>query len=394
MKFDIKLYYFILVILLPLFHGCVEPFDVETETFESVLIIEATLTNEIKNQQVKLSRASQLEDDGILNERNATVFITANSQNQFTFSETEPGIYSSDEAFEAQPDVSYQLFVTTDNGVSYSSEPGQLQIQSTDAIEDLYADRTNTGTGQEGISVFIDNTSSEANAEYYRYEYIETYKVIAPFWSFKDLVELPEGSGQLEFVIREKETQTCYRTVKSNRIILGNTNSFAKNQLTRFPIRFIDRGNYIPSNRYSILVMQYVLSQEAFAFYETLRDFSRTESLFSENQPGFFGGNVVSETNPDEKVVGFFDVSGVSEKRLFFEYRDFFPDGPLPDFVSDCPFDTPLESLVDNIRTGNTRYFSDNTDPQPMEGPYLLVPDICGDCTVFGSNIVPDFWIE
>jgi len=396
MQFRKKYSSLLLTSVLLVLCGCVEPFDAETETFESVVVIEATLTNEITNQQVKLSRASRLEDEGPIAESNAKVSIIDDSQNEYIFNETEPGIYVSTNEFAARPSVSYQLFVITADSRSYVSRPAQLQVQNFYEIENLYANKTDENeTGEEGISVFIDNTSSETNAKYYRYEYEETYKVIAPFWTSNDLVEMPQNSGQLVFVPKEKESQTCYRTEKSNRIILANTNAFSENRLTRFPIRFIEKASYIPANRYSILVKQFVLSREAYTFYETLRDFSGSESLFSENQPGFFNGNIVSETNANEKVIGFFDVSAISEKRIFFEYRDFFTEGPLPDFVNDCLFDAPPSiSLVDIIRTGNVRYFSDNTNPQPMEGPYLVVPDICGDCTVFGSNIVPDFWEE
>ena len=28
------------------------------------------------------------------------------------------------------------------------------------------------------------------------------------------------------------------------------------------------------------------------------------------------------------------------------------------------------------------------------EGPYRVVPRFCIDCTVFGTNIKPEFWIE
>ncbi len=389
-------YGFLILIPTILFlYGCVEPFDAETETFESIIVIEATLTNEKTHQKVKLSRASMLEENRRIAESNAQVSITDGSQNEYVFNEIEPGIYSSNNEFGAQPGIIYQLFVNTNDGRSYVSGTSQLQVQNTDEIEELYADRTNNETGQEGISVFIDNLSSEPDAKYYRYEYEETYRVIAPFWIANDLVEMPEGSSQLVLLPKQKEEKTCYRTEKSNTIILANTNVFSENRLTRFPIRFIDRESYISANRYSILVKQFVLSREAYTFYETLRDFSGSESLFSENQPGFFKGNIISKTNSDEKVVGFFDVSGVSEKRIFFEHSDFYPQGPSPDFVDDCLFDAPrYDVLIDQLRTGGIRYFSENTNPQPMEGPYLVVADLCGDCTVFGSNMVPDFWEE
>ena len=40
-------------------------------------------------------------------------------------------------------------------------------------------------------------------------------------------------------------------------------------------------------------------------------------------------------------------------------------------------------------------YYKENdTGLAHLEGRYLLVPKICGDCTVLGSNIKPDFWVD
>jgi len=75
-------------------------------------------------------------------------------------------------------------------------------------------------------------------------------------------------------------------------------------------------------NRYSIFVKQYVQNFAAHTFYQTLKDISGSESILSQTQPGFFAGNIKSDDNPNEKVIGFFDVSSVSNKRIFFNFSD------------------------------------------------------------------------
>jgi len=126
--------------------------------------------------------------------------------------------------------------------------------------------------------------------------------------------------------------------------------------------------------------------------------------LFSQTQPGFVSGNVFSSDNPDEKVLGFFDVSSVSSKRLFFNFLDLFPNESLPPYVEDCqlvapPVTKPMDQtpLLDAIRTRTYTFWEENTNPPPSinaSGPFLMVPVKCGDCTTIGTNIVPDFWIE
>ena len=45
--------------------SCVEPFEIKTIDFESALVVEATITDELKNHVVKLSRAFKLEEDEV-----------------------------------------------------------------------------------------------------------------------------------------------------------------------------------------------------------------------------------------------------------------------------------------------------------------------------------------
>ena len=43
-----------------LLFGCTEPYVLQTSNFEEALVIEATLTNEFKKQQIKLSKTYRL----------------------------------------------------------------------------------------------------------------------------------------------------------------------------------------------------------------------------------------------------------------------------------------------------------------------------------------------
>ncbi len=279
---------------------------------------------------------------------------------------------------------------------------------------------------EEGVSVFVNATESTNESVHYRFEYEETYKVIAPLYSPLELVILNDDFDYTQdffvgntlqeimdffFLLQQRpeQEQICYNTVKSNEIILGNTDELIDDDLNQFRVRFIGRENYILSYRYSILVRQFIQSQEANAYYRTLSDFSNSESVFTENQPGFLEGNVFSMVDQDEKVVGFFEVSSVDEKRVFFNYADLFPGEQLPPYVVECDdFITPIllkedfvhniigSPVIDGLRQGFQFYdFTNDTNPSYLAvRPYVLVIEVCGDCTVLGANEVPDFWEE
>ena len=122
-----------------------------------------------------------------------------------------------------------------------------------------------------------------------------------------------------------------------------------------------------------------------------MTEFSGEDNIFSQTQPGFFSGNVYSETNTDEKVLGYFDVTAVTTKTVFFDYPDFYLDEPLPPYVDACSvvFYADPARLRYELGLGEVIYYSTN-----FLGEHSVVPKVCGDCREIGENGLPEFWIE
>ena len=390
------------LIISMLFFSCIEKIDLVTTTdFESALVIEATITNELKQQKVVLSRTFRLEEEGPSPESFAMVRIVTENGDFIAFQEEEPGLYLSTSEFAAVPNLEYQLDITTTDGRVYGSTAMQLTNQT--QIDDLYLERGLNENGQEGISILVDSFDPAGNSKFYRYTYEETFKIIAPAYNSLDLIVVSHPPGNcpvFAFEIKDQPQLICYRTDKSVEIIIENTNQFVEDRIDNFRVRFINRNNYIMSHRYSILVNQYIQSSEAHEFYKSLKEFSESESLFSQIQPGFLNGNVFSNVDVGEKVIGYFEVSSVDSSRIYFNYEDQFPGEDLPPYYINCgPFAPPAclisgESPVADELMRGTKYFRENSTMEEDEGPYDLVLPPCGNCTVLGSTQPPDFWIE
>ncbi|WP_420601955.1 DUF4249 domain-containing protein [Flagellimonas sp.] len=384
--------------------GCIEPIDVTFEDFESALVVEATITNKVEQQKVVLTRTYKFEDDGPSAESSARVRVIGGS-NTYVFQENAAGIYTSEQMFAAQPNTSYQLIIETQDGRTYSSS--EVQLTQTTQIDDLRVERITNDGGEEGIGVFVDSFDPTGNSVNYRYEYEETYKIVAPFWSPIGLERTPVDEATQICDVRkipdEKSKETCFATDFSNSIIQASTVDLSEDRVSNFRVRFINRDNYIISHRYSILVRQYIQSNEAFTFYETLNEFSGSDSFFSETQPGFLEGNISSDQSRNEKVLGYFDVASVSEERIFLNYDDFFPGEDLPPYVDPCQLSSPPLStpgipprciLAIQADLGVVSYAGDNDSGGSTEGPFFVVPSVCGDCTEIGKVEIPEFWIE
>ena len=386
--------------------ACTEPYEFKDPVFESALVVEATITDENKQQSVMVSRSFPLDTIIMSGESDAVVQITDDTGAVFGFDHQGGGEYLSRVPFAAAEGRAYTLSITTSDGNSYVSETSSIRAGS--LIENVYAVREIADDQIEGVFIYVDSYDPSNSATYYKYEYEETYKIIAPFYIYdlEAYVIAPLPFPEVGLRPRSREEKTCYATELSKNIIQTSTADLNEDRVSRFPVRFISRENFIISHRYSILVKQYVQSREAFTYYATLKSLSSSESLFSQLQTGFLEGNIRSEQNESEKVIGFFEVSSVSQKRIFFDYQDLFPGEELPDYLIDCMITSPpliniagTSPLIDGIEFGLYDYYDNyDTEINPLNfeeyGPYLMVTAGCGDCTEVGSNIVPAFWEE
>ena len=391
------------LLIFVLFLGCREAIEPDSIEFLDVLVVESTITNELKHQEVKLSRTYRIDSDEPIIENNATVWIQDSQNNSYSFTQNNEGIYLSNVPFQAMENMSYTLFITTQDGKQYHSEVVNLTAVS--EITNLYAELESNNQNEDGIQVFIDSDNSSGFAEYFRYEYEETYKVIAPnyFTADLNLTNFRNVPGSIhydrEITLREQEERVCYTTKKSEGIIQTSTTELDENTLVRFPIRFIPIDDAAIRERYSILVRQYVQSLEAYTFYKTVDDLGIVGSVLSQVQPGYVLGNIISE-NESEKVVGYFEASTVSSERIYFDYTDF--NIILPAYFYNCNViildyldntaldDDPNERalLYQFITVDNYKLYSD-----PGQGTiYEITNPECGDCTSISSNIRPEFW--
>ena len=381
-----------------LFESCTEPFEIESNGFESVLVVESTITDEMKSQIVKLSKTSTLDTNVVLWEYDAIVKVFGSNGEDFQFSQDyETGYYVSNRGFKAQPNVSYTLKVNTADGRSYTSS--EVDLPPSVTMDELYTDRIIEATGgKDGVEVLVNTNDPSGNAKYFRYEYEETYKIKVPFPSaytveIVNYIPNPE-SYQLILTPRDPE-EICYSTEFSTGIIQTTTTELNENRVFRFPVKYLSKNDSKLRDRYSILVKQYVQSVEAFTFYKILKELGSVGSLLSQGQPGYVAGNIISDANPDEKVLGFFEASSVDSRRIFFDYEDIGIE--KPPYFADCEVlqldynkaNDPNErsTLIDYIKFFDYQVLSGSDT-----GIYRIVQPECSVCTYFSSNIKPDFW--
>ncbi|RIV46973.1 DUF4249 domain-containing protein [Flagellimonas pelagia] len=422
------------LIILSCCWACLDELEIDTLTGDgqsATLVVEAVLTDEMITQKVYLSRSDarlDLETDTVYNpyiplgslpidsvdmEAGATVRVLGENGVEYQFTEGSEGIYLSNQPFALQMGIGYILEIQTSNGREYVSDP--LVVQGKSKFTNVYAEKAISNSGEEGIAIYVDSEPQEGNTEYYRYAYEETYKIVAPYWRPVDF-ELTGYDNtvfpplfNLDVVERQIQNEICYNTVSSTTIDQFSTAGSPESEVSKHMVRFIGKDNFIISHRYSILVQQQVQSADAYSFYKTLKSFSQSDNIFSQIQPGALYANVHRKDGTNENVLGYAEAVGVSDQRLFLNFDDFFPGEQLPPFVFDCNFqsaklyneptqDPCPQGLLERINAGIVSYYSPYDESlvpnASCPGPYVFLPKICGDCTLLGSNIKPDFWEE
>lgn len=401
-----KVYFLNLLFICVAFSSCIEEFNFEADNnTKHLLVVNATITDEYKNQTITLNKTYSLKDTVPSFEENAIVEIIDNNNTVYPFKEISPGKYQSINKFKAETSLKYHLNISTKDGKKYTSETSELT--GTKKMDSLYAEINTENPLGEGISIYVDSYDKSGKSKYYRYEYEATSKIVPPYWYIDTLKTKYLSVRQCyEFTIVEKDSddRICYKLEKSDKIIQTSSTNLSEDRISKFQVNFIPKKNYYYLiYGYSILVKQYVQSFEAHTYYKDLNKFSTSETVFSQVQPGYLKGNISSITNINEKVIGFFEVSSISSKRLFFDYKDKFPNQPFPKAPFPCYFIAPLECLPTTgtdkprsplataIESREWTFFGENNG-EADGGNYLMVPIDCGDCRTQGSNIKPDFW--
>lgn len=151
--------------------------------------------------------------------------------------------------------------------------------------------------------------------------------------------------------------------------------------------------------RYSMLLKQYALTQQAYEFWSNIK--RNTENLGSifDAQPSAATGNIHCLTNPDQPVIGYISVGAVQTKRVFIDKSQ------LPAWETKYPYNCTLDSLyyihpVTLARQVDIYLVPAKSDEIPVmkmiigtsDLGYLGSSRLCTDCTIRGKLAAPPFW--
>lgn len=386
---------------------CIDPYIPKLNGYESLMVVEGQVTDENTSYEIKITNTYQEQgaSSGVIND--AIVSISDDNGNNYQLNNTGNGVYKTDKTkFTGIIGKTYTLRIKTHNGSEYESEPCLMNYVPD--IDSLYFEKSqeltnNVTQTQEGIRIYLDSKEAETN-QYLRWDFVETWKFKVPspkkFNYINDSVVVPVN----------KVNEYCWKNVKSNEVLVHSVYSGQTGRIEKQSISFI------PSNesdrllmQYSILVRQYSITKTEYDFWNNMKQVNEAGGDIFAKQPFTVISNIHNINNPKERVLGYFQVSAVKQKRKTIPFSEIVGLN-LPYYHYPCeriemaPKDYPWPPLappltMDDIYKMYTS--SGYTFVEAIQDPIsfkvqklVFTKPECADCELTGTSVKPDFWVD
>ena len=396
-------YIFYLLIVALFTTGCKTPYTPAPTTAVTNYLVVEGLINISDSTYIKLSRTVNISSAATTKpELKATITIESNAGNSYALTELGKGTYAAP-AFNLSAANQYRLRIKTANGSQYVSDFNATMVSP--PIDSI------TFKATTDLKIYA-NTHDPKNAtRYYRWDFTEA-------WQFHSNFDSQWLSNGYTISIRTPAQQifACYAADTSTNITLGTSAGLSQDVIRQALVNTIPADQEKIGIKYSIMVKQYALTQDAYNYWTLLQ--KNTEQLGSifDAQPSASIGNIHCVNNPAEIVIGYISAGTINSNRIFITKSQ------LPNWVT-TPFYSPLQCELDTIRCCRSvpdkpwlneyinydqpeflgysfllipvdEVFGPNGLPiNPLSpGPWMSSTPACVDCTLRGKTAPPSFW--
>ncbi len=364
--------------------ACIEPFRPEIKEVQDLLVVSGVITDSPGIHTVEVSRASPYSKPAFIPVEGCVVRVEDDEGTGMDFPPYTRGRYAAvlDRPFLGLG-KSYRVHVFTPDGQEYMSDFDPLLPSA--RLDSLYfgVESLETEDPEEtyyGIQFYLDVKPEEGASRNMLWKLEETYE----YESVYLIQYIWDGRTLIEFYPPTDSLFTCYKTQPVKELHAASTSNLVENKLNHYPLNFVSNQTDKLRIKYSLLVTQYSLSDEAFLYWDRIKGQIQETGGMYETQPAVSVGNICNVNDPQEQVLGYFQASQVTDRRIMVEkYHDFF----IP--RRRCPLDTISEvhELVPGI------HYLISLSPEGRGSPYGTADQSCFNCLLLGGTTqVPDYW--
>lgn len=383
---------------------CIDPYNPQIDNYQNLLVVDALITDENASCFVRLSRTTETPRESPKAVTGALVSVTDNLGNTGDFTEILAGVYKSDSTeFTGSPGRTYTLRIRTADGKDYESDPAIINAGRDIDTVTYASDRETRDNGEVvgGLRIYVDS-KGPTESKYFRWQYEEWWKFSIPYpqryvyITQNNIYEIPVANV------------TCWKNNKSDEIIIQSRETGTDGDFIMKPVLFIpSEGSNRLLIQYCIEVSQFSMSENEYEYWDQMQQINETGGDIFDKQPFPLISNMHCVTDPKEKVLGYFEVSSVSRKRIYITRNDVrkldiklyrYPCEMI--FVSPADFPNAIPPMTFNsvysyYTSLNLTFIAPQLDEMSHALKALIFADrYCTDCTMTGKLSKPDFWID
>lgn len=317
---------YIYLILLFFIASCVERIDFPVEREAGIIVIDGTLSNEDVLQQVRLGATAASPRVPIpISDAQVRLFDGQGNFENYVLDPIKEGTYIlMGERLKGEIDKTYYIEVELANGEIYRSRPERMLEQQA-ILENIYYDfsieKESNGQGivfeNLYINAYIDVDMSQADSSFFLKWDVEEVFLLTP-------TDFPDPFGYIP--------PPCFVYKYPSDIDLNLFDGF-KNEIPRLQRLKVGRQkiDWTFREKHYFTVRQRSMNREAYEYWEKADNLLSAVGNIFDIPPAPLPGNLYNINDPEEEVLGYFDVSSTSLKR----FRTFREDIPL-DQILEC----------------------------------------------------------
>jgi len=364
-------------------NSCISEYEADIENEAELISIEASLIKGEEEQTVRVSRTASLAHSRFMPVEGCNVSLVDELDNEYPYTEDMRGIYLTSIPDEELIDGRhYKVRVITREGDVYESDFERINPGiEVDTVYYAIENKTDLLTGEpySGIQFYLDVEAREDESRYFRWRLEETYEYtsLGPI-SYYYLTE------DLEPIFPEDEWGLfrCWLKEDVEGLFQSSTMNLTLNEKKKIPLNYVSNQSERLRIKYSLLVNQYTISEDAYEYFEQNRIATEESGGMYTQQPRQPITNFHNVDFEAERVLGYFWVSTKTSLRIF------------------VPKIEDME--VKRVECSYWEFDSeaDGGGPFPMfiyenkeAGKKLLSTSSCVDCTKRGGKTSrPDYW--
>lgn len=392
-------------------NSCVEEYwpELNTEAGQ-LLVVDGKISNFPGPYTVKLSYSSSINQEVENPTTLAQVSLVDNLGNTENLVEISPGNYSSSASgMQGIIGRSYKLKIQLSNGKKYESDFEELkptvEIENLAVEESVQLAENDLETDQEGYQFYINTKLASSTKTFFyweieeTYEYHSDYRIIFLYRGRRYPVTQYNPYG-LAKVINEDTLFYCWKTQPVPERFSYSTEYLSSPIIKNLPLHFIPFTDERLRYKYSILVNQYSISENAYTFLDQLNKQNNSEDALFTTQPFQIRGNIKNLDDSNEAVMGYFMVaSGTKSNHLLTKAPSHIR------YTSTLSFADTSSLKIKNVLNTTLAasypiyftyvYFPDPNDPmaEADEVTAYVERQECIDCQKKGGTAKkPDYW--